>query len=797
MKQSDKIETMLPEKVKGDYPSRNNWDITIALIAAIAASKRDFPLFLTKRLAERIKKVALSIQQELSNIDSMLDSLPLKKLGLSQSKINALKTEISQIPDSIRPLTLTSINPVLNELKQNITAYSNKEARERISESIESLINLYTVLIQYIEYLSDATQDYSSVVFPTSLLSYVKNKSLTMLEKDVDTDSARQWIEKLIDLKVTIDTITKVKKPVELIMTGTGSATDGIQEGIPASITGNLSEPYENEDSTLDLLIDGTEYLCSLSTAQGATLLTTSPTNYGGSIGYAWLICQNTGTPPTTLTLKYYLNDNPTFSSFTADLTVSSDWIYLRNTDLCDAWNTQTGLHASLYYQLVKVITTKVGESASLKVFDYETDHPLPQGSISPLVTLGYQNNKVIGKWTWIKDHKKTINNNCPAKVSVNNLYTISGTYGKIYNSNTFSVSKLEGTITITRGSNIGIIPDFNLLEFGIQKGDKILISGTSNYLYTITKVTSQTVTFNENATEKGDFSFIIFPDTSVIRQGDLLETPYFNRKITSVSNNLITIDGYFPLELPNLASMPFSIRHNGIILSSPQKSKESAISAVTAPSELGLPTQEARGSVFGFTGASFQNYQIEKGDLLIINGNTYKIKENGVNLELIDPITNNTTGTFVIKNGNYVEWENLVNSVKSYDSQGLANLIDSLKRMLKVIQIKQAVLTGFHSSINIAIQNLATLIDCIDNYKITMDPDITRILMALKDMKAERAVELFETCQFKSAFALKSDEITYSSYFAKKVRDFMGEIQSSRFDLVQIDLLNYYNRKR
>lgn len=820
------IQELFQSRTRHSQPNYQDWQTFLDLITYIYVLNRDAPIYSVYRGARNLRNAVETTISTLQALSNVAEDRVKRDVEVDTSAFDAARRNLRQFGDTMLDRGVNSANEirplerfnnkndqVLVGLKEGVgNDVSPEEAKALLQTYMDAFRSLEQAFSSKLPLLSSGLSNYLSLNLRGTGLSVIAKRASRVMDEigdeiDLGSLEIKKAIDKLVSIQSTVNTLAKVADPTLTILTGTGASYG---TGTAASITSTLSSPWDFESGVsdeLDLNIDGVvQPTITLQTGSRAYAETSEAQVHPAAIfppgtQRGWSLGCRIGAPSGPLTLQVKVDEAVAFSGLLAlyDVGVYPATPYISFDELQAILTGLPGLSVTVPRPgVLRIERTAVGDTRSFRFSADRTVVPV-SGVYNPIEAtgLGDSGELTAGPTLVDKSYRGTSitsdllaldlrNKNDKLNPLIAYQERIAGTYGYLSSGTRLEVYKIQdaaGGLQTTYGSTTVSSTTYNFVGKEVVAGDKIKFDGNT---YSIVAVDENDITLDSaSSSASGGYNFEIYPDTSSIQVGDVMEVAdsalIFSsyHRVTAVSEgNIDTADPFFYSSV----DAEFRVLNDAITLASKSVATDSSIqvlaSANPANTELGLPVTEARGTVdqWDDSGTDYADYTILVDDVLRISVGDQAVISVGDQLTLSEEFTNNLNETYSLVNPDREALDAFVAQLNSWISANLnywRELDEYLPQLVLGYPHPDAI-TAWQNKISPAIAAYQQLLSYIDDLSVRRLTDVDDVYRLLEEGGFDRARDLLLGCDFESFFVLESEEATYQGYFQMETQGFV-----------------------
>jgi hypothetical protein len=795
---------------------------------------RDAPLYAIYRGARNLRALINSMKTSLSTMSDLAQDRLLVTTTVDSDALAASKRNLAlygssmdrrgiNATESVPPLGILNdqLDKALDSLRDGIgTDTSPDEARTLLASELASFQELEDTLDTNTELLVDALTTYLGINLQGAGILAISDRAERLIE-EIETSvndgsvALKDASEDLIAIQTTVNELAQVPTPDKTIVSGTGAAAG---TGTVASLETGESGPWDFTlgSHDLDVAIDGASATSfTLPDAVKATAITHQAQTYGflGGSGDGWKLGFTTSNEPATVALKIRVDGAaPTTTSinlyydpaenggvpprhpyvergnFTSQITAISGITTAVSANnivsiLRDVVGVRHGFNLSANNPSFTVVVGVADVLGGLGLGD------CGEYTVAPLVVIDCTYRGISITVDDVIETIRGTTNLLNAERTYTEFYT--GRYGYIPSINKLEVYKIKNGsgLSVTAGSRVVTTTAHNFEARQVKVGDLIKFD---SQIFGIVAVAEESLTIDADHTSStGTYSFDIYPDTTVLQAGDIVDVrdqlAVFSseHKISSISEGEITIvDNFFMADLTTY-DVDFTIFRDNLTIRSTKTDTTSSLEvempASTANTHLDFPTGEVRGTVEKYedTSINFSDYSILINDRLQMSSPAIDEAITAINsdLTLENEIINDASGAYSVINPDRDSHDTFIQSLISWRTTNL-DYYEELDSSLNAIlndDPTQGLITAFQNKVVTISATYDTLLGYITALTARRLVDIDDTYSLLLEAGFDRARDVLITCDFASFFSMTSQEATYEGYVQKESQEFVS----------------------
>jgi hypothetical protein len=817
----DQIQALFQSRTQHSQPSYRDWQTYLDLITYIFLLNRDAPLYSIYWGARNLKSPINVTIATLQSMDSYAQDRIERSADVNKTAIIAARRSLRTFGDtmldrgvnstnSIAPLEIfnTQSNKVIQSMLSGVgNEVSPEEAKAGLVETLATFRELEELMGTRTALISAALSQYLNMNLHGTGLSDIAKRAdrvIGQIQDDAEQGNIalKAAIEELVSIQASVNNLSKVDAPDLVITSGTGAASG---TGTAALVTSGRSGPWAFEAGVsdgLDLAIDGVAAApFTTSPATKALLQTAQAQVYPGvpapGSGLSWPLGCYVAADPSPVTIQARVDDGTPSTTGLAFYYPPGPFPKIPYVSFDDLQTFLTGLAGlSVTVPSVGVLQVERAVAGVTKSFRLSAD--------SFAVSVGVPN---LLEDIGISDSGERISALIDGayrgtSVSVDDLSTnleavdgldptpvyqtlIEGTHGYLPGSSILRINKIDEPVPdldVTSGSTTVSSPTYNFKGRDVVAGDLIEFNAT---IFTITAVDETNLTLDSAPTFTGTYAFKIWPDTSGVQVGDMVEVSdsalLFSslHRVSGVSDDDITIEDDF---FYDTVAAEFRIFRDELDLASKAIDTSSSIQVLvtsTANAELGFTTSSVRGTVSGWTDSSkdFTDYVLLVGDLLRVKTDDFDIEVIESSLTVDPEMSNTNSGTYQLINPDREAHDAFVADLDAWraSSLGYWQELDELAVRLLQGYPHPDVVTIFRNKVAQALTDYQTLLGYIADFAVRRLTDVDDVYKILIESGFDRARDLLVTCDFGTFFDLEAEEATYQGAFQLETQGFVS----------------------
>lgn len=820
------IQELFQSRTRHSQPNYRDWQTFLDLITYIYILNRDAPIYSVYRGARNLRKAVEATIALLENLRDTADDRIERESTVDRDIFYAARRNLSQFGETMLDRGVNSTNSIaplgrFNTLNDEVLAglkegvgseLSPDEAKVQLQTDLDAFKELEAAFTTKLPLISSGLIDYLALNLRGVGLSVIANRALRVMDEigdeiDLGGLQIKKAIDRLVSIQTTVNTLSKVKDPTLVILSGTGQSYGS---GTAASILSVRSSPWAFETGVsdqLDLDIDGvvqptiTVPVGSKAVAETSRAPVHPAAIFPPGTQRGWPLGCMVGGPGGIVNITVKVDEVVVLAAplILYDVGVYPATPYISFDALQAALTGLPGLTVTVPNPgVLRIERTAVGYMRSFRFSADRIVVPV-SGIYNPLEATGLGDSGELTPGPTLIDKVyrgvsvtseqlalslSASNNKLSARATYQQL--IAGSYGQLVSPTRLEIYKIKDAaagLYTTLGSVTVSSTTYNFVGKDVQPGDKIKFDGNT---YTIVSVDENEIELDSVSTSvSGFYNFEIYPDTSVVQVGDVMEVSdaalifsSFHR-ISAVTEGMVdTSDPFFYSSV----GAEFRIFNDAITLASKALDTSSAIQVLAsvqpANSELQLPAAMVRGTVAQWddSATDYGDYTILVDDLLRISVGDQALVEVGDQLTLEQEFQNNLNESYQLINPDREALDAFIAQLDSWVSGNLSYwriLNDYLPQLVLGYPHPDAVVT-WQNKVGPMITAYEQLLVLIDSLSVRRLREIDDVYKLLEEGGFDRARDLLLACDFETFFELEADEATYQGYFQTETQSFV-----------------------
>jgi hypothetical protein len=829
----DQIQSLFQSRTQHSQPRYQDWQTFLDLITYVFILNRDAPVYTIYWGARNLKAVINSAITTLESLSSLSEDRIERETTVNEKALEAARRQLRTFGETMLDRGVNSTNSIaplatfnaqtgkaIDSMLEGVgNEVSPEEAKNQIVDALDTFRELETLMGTRTATLSGALTTYLGMNLRGSGLSAISDRADRVIG-EIQDDAAqgvialKAAVEQLVAIQASVNNLSRVDSPDLVITFGSGVASG---TGTAALVGSGRSGPWDFEAGVSDginLAIDGVAApLFTTSPATKAVVQTRQAQVYAGvsapGSGLSWPLNCQVSADPSPVRMQVRVDDGPATVTTLPDLTLYYAAGPFPKTPYVSFDEVQAFLAGvgglSVTVPSAGILQIERTAAGVTKGFRFSCDDfaaSVVFGVCNVLADLALNDSGERYTTPVLIDaaYRGT-------SVSVDELSTnlepvdgldpsptyetlIEGTYGYLPGASILRVDKIDEPVPdldVVSGSTEVSSPTYNFKGRDVAVGDQIEFNAT---IFTVEGVDETTLTLDSAPTFTGTYAFKVWPDTSGIQVGDMVEVSDASLLFTSLHRISVVADDDITVEddfFQDTVVAEFRVFRNSLQLASKALDTTSAIQVMatsTANVELGFTTSTVRGTVDGWTDPAkdFTSYVILEEDLLRVKTDDFVIEVIESFLTVDPEMSNTNSGTYQIINPDRESHDDFVTNLDSWRGSNLSywQTLDNAAIQLLQGYPHPDVVTGFQAKVALALTAYRDLLTYISSFSVRRLVEVDNLFRILLEGGFDRARDLLVTCDFETFFDLEAEEATYQGAFQLETQSFVSTYASA-----------------